>query len=87
LEGERTGIAMNGARPEDPSKRYEYRIDAIEDFVDVTYFAESVDLSKPTFVTFAPRYRLSRDKGEVVKGQILTFPSHLIRKITNYVRT
>jgi hypothetical protein len=87
LEGEESRIAMNGARHEDSSKRYEYRIDAIEDFVDVTYFADGVDLSKPTFVTFAPRYRLSRDKGEEVKGQILTFPSHLVRKITNYVRT
>jgi hypothetical protein len=73
---------------EDPNMKYDYRIDVREEDAKVSYFSDSIDLSKPTFVTFASRYRLSRrTKGEELRGQILTFPSHLVRKITNFVRT
>ena len=78
---------LSNSKPENLAKKYEYRVDLIEDLVDVSYFADGIDLSKPTFVTFAPRYRLRKDNGQEVKGQILTFPGHLVKKITNYVRT
>ena len=73
----------------DPDRRYDYRIDVVEGDETVSYFSDGIDLSKPTFVTFAPRYRLSKKgkSGDEVKRQILTFPNHLVLKITNYLRT
>jgi hypothetical protein len=72
---------------ENLEKKYDYRIDVLEGKAEISYFTESIDLSKPTFVTFAPRYRQSHRKVRELNGCILTFPSHLILKITNYVRT
>lgn len=77
---------MPSSKLEDLAKKYEYRIDVVEDRLAVSYFTDGVDLSKPTFVSFAPRYRLSKGRGEEMKGQILTFPSHLVKKIADYVR-
>ena len=43
----------------------------LEDGFEVAYFTNAVDMTKPTFITFVPRYRLA-NKGEELKDQILT---------------
>jgi hypothetical protein len=82
----KSGRAMSHSESEALAKRYDYRIDVLEEGRIVTYFAESVDFSKASFVTFAPRLRVvGRSKGER-GGEILTFPSHLVVKVTHHLR-
>jgi hypothetical protein len=64
-----------------------YAIIVDEEKKTVIYFTDNVDLGASDFITFAPWYRIASGStnGVVMEGQILTFPSHNVERIMNYV--
>jgi hypothetical protein len=63
---------------------YRYRIYVMDNDSDTFYFADSVKLVG-SFVSFSPKAVLvSSNFQDNLHGEILTFPNHLIKKITCY---
>jgi hypothetical protein len=64
--------------------KYKYRIYVTDADGDTFYFADSVKF-EGTFVSFEPKAMLvPSDFQDQLHDQVLTFPSHLVRKITYY---